>query len=92
MLFLRLLLFVVSFGFLGVAAAIVLYDFYLAFELNRILRLGERAPDDLAPNQVAGKPGENASLADAAAGTPPSGTAASVTARAARPVFYLRCV
>ncbi len=89
MLFLRLLLFVVSFGFLGVAVAIVLYDLYLAFELNRILRLGDRAPKDLAANQVAGTPGENSPLPDAVAGTPSSGTAASATASSARPVFYL---
>ena len=48
MLFLRLLLFVVSFGFLGVAAVVVLYDIYLAFELNRLLRLGERPSSDAA--------------------------------------------
>ena len=53
MLFLHLLLFVVSFGFLAVAVGIVLYDMYLAFELNRILRLGERAPQDRAANQAA---------------------------------------
>jgi regulator of protease activity HflC (stomatin/prohibitin superfamily) len=89
MLFLRLLLFVVSFGFLGVAVAIVLYDLYLAFGLNRILRLSERAPKDLAANQVAGTPGVNAPVPDAAPGTPPSGTGAPVTVRAARPAFYL---
>src|SRR5271170_6504755 len=90
MLFLRLLLFVVSFGFLAVAVAIVLYDLYLAFELNRILRLGERAPKDVAAaNQVAGKPGENALVPDAAAATPPSAAGAPVTASTARPAFYL---
>ena len=52
MLFLRLLLFVVSVGFLGVAVAIVLYDLYLAFELNRILRLGERKPKDLRASSL----------------------------------------
>ena len=52
MLFLRLLLFVVSFGFLGVAVAIVLYDIYLAFELNRLLRLGERGAKDQAVGHV----------------------------------------
>src|SRR5271156_698335 len=97
MLFLRLLLFVVSFGFLGVAVAIVLYDLYLAFELNRILRLGERAPKDLAANQVAGARAEAGSLFTSTAGTPGDGGAAPGTSAAdaetaapvARPAFYL---
>ncbi|MGB0034736.1 MAG: SPFH domain-containing protein [Candidatus Acidiferrales bacterium] len=42
MLFLRYVFFAVAFGFLGAAAAVVLYDIYLAFELDRILRRGER--------------------------------------------------
>jgi regulator of protease activity HflC (stomatin/prohibitin superfamily) len=42
MLFLRLLLLVVSFGFLAGAAGTVIYDIYLAFELNRILRRNDR--------------------------------------------------
>ncbi|HEY0704040.1 MAG TPA: SPFH domain-containing protein [Candidatus Acidoferrales bacterium] len=50
MLFLRLLLFVVSFGFVGIAIGIVLYDIYLAFELDRLLRRGE----DSTPSQPAG--------------------------------------
>ena len=61
MLFLRTLLFVVSFGFLGVAVAIVLYDLYLAFELNRILRIGERKPKDVAAEQAAGTSSEGGS-------------------------------
>src|SRR5271155_6193669 len=81
MLFLRLLLFVVSVGFLGVAVAIVLYDLYLAFELNRILRLGERAPRDLAASQVAGPSGEGGPAA--------SSTTAAASAPVARPTFYL---
>src|SRR5271155_747414 len=90
MLFLRLLLFVVSFGFLAVAVAIVLYDLYLAFELNRILRLGERARKEVAAaNQAPGKPGENAPVPDAAAATAPSAAGASVTTSTARPAFYL---
>ncbi|HSY59798.1 MAG TPA: SPFH domain-containing protein [Terriglobales bacterium] len=42
MLFLRFLLLVVSFGFLAGAAGTVIYDIYLAFELNRILRRNDR--------------------------------------------------
>ena len=38
MLFLRFLLFVISFGFVGIAIAVVLYDVYLPFELDRVLR------------------------------------------------------
>jgi regulator of protease activity HflC (stomatin/prohibitin superfamily) len=56
MLFLRLLLFVISFGFLGVAAIMVLYDIYLAFELNRILRRSERQPEKAATEQAAVTP------------------------------------
>jgi regulator of protease activity HflC (stomatin/prohibitin superfamily) len=42
MLFLRLLLLIVSFGFLAGAVGTVIYDIYLAFELNRILRRNDR--------------------------------------------------
>jgi regulator of protease activity HflC (stomatin/prohibitin superfamily) len=49
MLFLRFLLFAISFGFVGVAVAIVLYDIYLAFELDRLLRRGEDAAPSVAP-------------------------------------------
>ena len=80
MLFLRMLLFVVSFGFLGVAIAIVLYDLYLAFELNRILRLGERKPKDVAAEQPAGTSSEASAPAD---------TTAAAPAPVARPAFYL---
>ena len=80
MLFLRLLLFVVSFGFLGVAVAIVLYDLYLAFELNRILRLGERKPKDVATEQAAGTSSE---------GGPLAGTTAAASGPVSRPAFYL---
>lgn len=45
MLFLRFLLLAVSFGFLACAAGVVLYDIYLAFELNRLLRRREPAAD-----------------------------------------------
>ena len=44
MLFLRYLLFVISFGFVGIAIAIVLYDVYLAFELDRLLRRTDDSP------------------------------------------------
>jgi regulator of protease activity HflC (stomatin/prohibitin superfamily) len=49
MIFLRFLLFAISFGFLGVAVAIVLYDIYLAFELDRLLRGGEDAAPSVSP-------------------------------------------
>ncbi|MGA9483220.1 MAG: hypothetical protein WBV48_14925, partial [Candidatus Acidiferrales bacterium] len=52
MLFLRWLLFAISFGFLGLAAIIVLYDVYLAFELNRILQRRERPAEKLATDQA----------------------------------------
>ena len=42
MLFLRMLLLVVSVGFLVCAAGVVIYDIYLALELGRLLRRGER--------------------------------------------------
>src|SRR5579863_8271605 len=38
MLFLKLMMMVVCFGFLACAAGMVLYDLYLAYELDRILR------------------------------------------------------
>jgi regulator of protease activity HflC (stomatin/prohibitin superfamily) len=72
MLFLRLLLFVISFGLLGVAAIVVLYDIYLAFELNRILRRSERQPEKVPADQVAAipTPTEGATPPIAAAPTP----------------------
>lgn len=45
MLFLRFSLFVTSFGFVGLAIAVLLYDVFLAFELDRVLR---RVPDRAA--------------------------------------------
>ena len=42
MLFLRLMLFVGAFGFFACAVCMVAYDIYLAYELDRILRRGER--------------------------------------------------
>ena len=53
MLFLRWLLFAISVGFLGVAAIIVLYDVYLAFELNRILQRREPPAERPAADQAA---------------------------------------
>jgi regulator of protease activity HflC (stomatin/prohibitin superfamily) len=79
MLFLRLLLFVISFGFLGVAAIVVLYDIYLAFELNRILRRSERQPEKVAADQAAAipTPTEGATPPIAAAAPTPLATARS---------------
>ena len=53
MLFLRFLLLVLSFGFLAVAAAVVLYDVYLAFELDRILRNKDEAPNRVSSPDAA---------------------------------------
>src|SRR5450631_2960611 len=44
MLFLRFFLFVISFGFVGIAIAVILYDVYLAFELDRVLRRKDNSP------------------------------------------------
>ena len=88
MLLLRLLLFVMSFGILGVAVAIVLYDIYLAFELNRLLRLGERRPTDAAASQAPGTSSESAPLPTAAGATPAGGCGASAVP-VSRPAFYL---
>ena len=73
MLFLRLLLFVISFGFLVVAAIMVLYDIYLAFELSRILRRSERQPEKSAVEQAAATP------------TPVEGTTPPIAAAAPTP-------
>jgi regulator of protease activity HflC (stomatin/prohibitin superfamily) len=51
MLFLRFLLLLVSFGFLASAAGVVLYDIFLAFELNRLLRRGSGSADAAPPDQ-----------------------------------------
>jgi regulator of protease activity HflC (stomatin/prohibitin superfamily) len=56
MLFLKFMLLAICFSFLACAAGMVLYDIYLAFELDRILRRGERpsdAPDREAPRTPA---------------------------------------
>lgn len=83
MLFLRLLLFVISFGFLGVAAIVVLYDIYLAFELNRILRRSERQPEKVAADQAA------AILTPTEGATPPIAAAAPTPTPTARSSFRL---
>ena len=83
MLFLRLLLFIISFGFLGVAAVTVLYDIYLAFELSRILRRGERQPEKPAADQIAATPTPNEGA------TPPITATASTPVQTARPNFRL---
>src|SRR5580692_10459461 len=44
MLFLKVLLSIVSFGFLAGAIGTVAYDIYLAFQLDRILRRNDSAP------------------------------------------------
>ena len=53
MLFLRLLLFVVSFGFIGLAITVVLYDLYLAFELDRILRRNPTGSSSVSDSESA---------------------------------------
>lgn len=49
MLFLKFMLLVICFGFFASAAGAILYDIYLAFELSRILRRGERSTDAAPP-------------------------------------------
>src|ERR1700678_183429 len=51
MLLLRCLLFVISFGLVAIAIAVVLYDVYLAFELDRVLR---RSADASLPATLSG--------------------------------------
>jgi regulator of protease activity HflC (stomatin/prohibitin superfamily) len=50
MLFLRFLLLAGCFAFLAGAAGAVLYDIYLAYELDRLLRRGERAAESAPPS------------------------------------------
>jgi regulator of protease activity HflC (stomatin/prohibitin superfamily) len=66
MLFLRLLLLIVSIGFLAGAVGVIAYDIYLAFELGRILRRSKR-------------PTELSSGADPSAPTPSASTPAPRT-------------
>ncbi len=51
MLFLRFLLLLVSFGLLASAASVVLYDIFLAFELDRLLRRRDDAADATSSEQ-----------------------------------------
>jgi regulator of protease activity HflC (stomatin/prohibitin superfamily) len=53
MLFLKLLLYLVGFGFLAAAAGVILYDIYLAFELDRILRRKPRLQQAAAGESLA---------------------------------------
>ena len=53
MLFLRFLLLLVSFGLLASAAGVVLYDIFLAFELNRLLRRRDGS-SDASPSEQSG--------------------------------------
>ncbi len=50
MLFLRFLLFVGCFGLGALAAGMVLYDIFLAYELDRFLRRGARPEDSTPPS------------------------------------------
>jgi regulator of protease activity HflC (stomatin/prohibitin superfamily) len=52
MLFLRFLLLLVSFGLLASAAGVVLYDIFLAFELNRLLRRRDGAASAMSAEQA----------------------------------------
>src|SRR5450755_3459465 len=78
MLFLRFFLFVISFGFVGIAIAVILYDVYLAFELDRVLRRKDNSPAS-DPLSSASPDGENDT---ASAGSAPPRTI-SVSRRSA---------
>ncbi len=56
MLFLRFVLLLSCFGLLAGAAGTVIYDIFLAFELNRILRRGERSSDATPPGETQVRP------------------------------------
>jgi regulator of protease activity HflC (stomatin/prohibitin superfamily) len=56
MLFLRFLLLLVSLGLLVSAAGVVLYDIFLAFELNRLLRRRVGAAEGTAPDETGATP------------------------------------
>jgi regulator of protease activity HflC (stomatin/prohibitin superfamily) len=58
MLFLRFLLFVISFGLVGIAIAVISYDVLLAFELDRVLRRKDNSPVS-DPLSSASRDGEN---------------------------------
>ena len=48
--FLRFLLFVGCFGLGALAAGMVLYDIFLAYELDKVLRRGARPEDSTPPS------------------------------------------
>jgi regulator of protease activity HflC (stomatin/prohibitin superfamily) len=77
MLFLRFLLFVISFSFIAAAAGLVIWDIFLAFELNRVLRRGERPKE----SPSAGEPGETSEPAPASAGETPAAKATASPAQ-----------
>jgi regulator of protease activity HflC (stomatin/prohibitin superfamily) len=78
MLFLRFLLFVLSFGFIAVALGVILYDVYLAFELDRILRKPEKeASDTQTAPAVASADFEASPVASAPAAAPATGSSAA---------------
>ncbi|HUJ33080.1 MAG TPA: SPFH domain-containing protein [Candidatus Acidoferrum sp.] len=76
MLFLRFLLFLMAFGALAGAVGMVVYDVFLAFELDRLLRRREPAAE-------AAQPGE--ATASGTVGAVGAGTGAGITSRAALP-------
>ncbi len=82
MLFLRFLLFVISFGFVGIAIAIVLYDVYLAFELDRLLRRTNDSPPASSPTT---SPASSDAEVQASAVPPPQTPGAAYLRPAHRP-------
>src|SRR5271170_2254827 len=87
MLFLRFLLFVISFGFVGIAIAIVLYDVYLAFELDRLLRRTNDSPPTSSPTTP---PASSDADLQASAVPPPQTPGAAYLARRAGPRRAIR--
>jgi len=68
MLFLKVLLSILSFGFLAGAIGTVAYDIYLAFQLDRILRRNDR--NDSAPKSESGDATGSAESSAATSSTP----------------------
>lgn len=62
MILLKFLLVAICFGAATIAAGSVLYDFYLAFELDRILRRGKGKLEDSASGQSAAGETTNSDL------------------------------
>ena len=87
MLFLRFLLFVISFGFVGIAIAIVLYDVYLAFELDRLLRRTNDSPPASSPTT---SPASSDAEVQASAVPPPQTPGAAYLARRTGPRRAIR--